>query len=453
MYVRRFLVVATALVAALPAIGGSARAGDVDLRFGKRGVALVDLRGTEYARAVDVAKNGSILVAGYTTRASRGFYDFAIARLKGSGGLDKTFSGDGKTATDFGDSEIAFAVAAAPGGKVVAAGIRTELSGFFNEDCCYSDLVVARYTSKGKLDPAFGDGGKVVVDLQSSAGQDGFVSAVAVQPDGKVIIGATGVVSPTVPTQPDLRESVVSMIIVRLDNTGILDPTFGTGGITALNVDGATNSLADLELQGDGSVVVAGTTDAADSPGYIVARLLTTGTLDPTFGPGGFVRTAFDGGRASAAALAIHAKSGKVVVAGRRTGTRSAVVLARYLPDGSLDAAFSKDGRVVSGSKQEMAANDLAVGPDGKPVVLAGVLSCPPPCTSLGRVVRWTTKGSVDKKFGYKGMIDIPAPLLFAYGLAVQGSKLLVAGMGLSIRQGKYGYFVDVDMGVARIKL
>jgi len=454
MHLRRVLVAATVIAVALTGIGASARPGDVDTTFGKRGIALVNLRGSEYAQSVDVAKNGTVVVAGSTTRAALGFLDFAVARLKSNGALDKSFSGDGKTSTDFGQTEIASSVAAAPGGKVVAAGIRIDLADPFAEDCCDVDLIVARYTKKGKLDPTFGDGGKVVIDMQGDIGQSGYVSAIAVQPDGKVIVGATGALIPPTQSRLGVGPVVVGMLIARLDDAGLPDPTFGTGGIAALNVDGAPNTLADLELQRDGSIVVAGTTSAADAPGFVVARLLSTGTLDPNFGPGGFVRTAFDGGRASAAAVAIHTKSGKITVAGSRTGARSVLVLARYLPDGSLDRGFSKDGLVVSGQKQELVAHDLKVAADGKPVAAARVIgACVFPCSSLGRLVRWKTNGAIDKGFGYRGVVDVPNPMLFAYGLALQGSRLLVTGLGINIRQGRYGVSADADFAVARIKL
>src|SRR6185312_7554259 len=99
-------------------------------------------------------------------------------------------------------------------------------------------------------------------------------------------------------------------------------------------------------LQADGKIVVAGSLGPVLFAGedFLVARYLPDGSLDPSFGEAGRVITDF-GGRDFAAAV-IQQPDGKIVVAGAaRSGGApfGAVALARYLPDGSLDREFGTE--------------------------------------------------------------------------------------------------------------
>src|SRR5262245_60134797 len=86
--------------------------------------------------------------------------------------------------------------------------------------------------------------------------------------------------------------------------------------------------------------------------------LLSAGDLDPTFGSGGIVTTAF--GSAAARAVTIYANAGtandgKIVAAG---DANSDFAAARYLPNGSLDSSFGSQGKVTTGFNSN---NDYAV--------------------------------------------------------------------------------------------
>src|SRR6185436_13947049 len=105
-------------------------------------------------------------------------------------------------------------------------------------------------------------------------------------------------------------------------------------------------------LQSDGRIVVAGYTDeeyVGPRPRFALARYLSDGTLDASFGSGGKVLTAvaepdeFGPMDAYAFALVIQ-PDGKILVAGHRNRPPPAyyteIVVVRYLADGSVDPAF-----------------------------------------------------------------------------------------------------------------
>jgi uncharacterized delta-60 repeat protein len=145
---------------------------------------------------------------------------------------------------------------------------------------------------------------------------------------------------------------------------GELDPSFGTGGKVLSDFSRNDTAYAVL-VQPDGKVVAVGETQEAPTGGNFVfglARYTTDGSLDASFGAGGKVLTAFTGfDHAFAAALQ---SDGRIVVAG---SAGLDFGLARYQPDGALDAGFGAGGTAMTdfGSNYDQ-ATAVAVGEDGK---------------------------------------------------------------------------------------
>src|SRR5437773_1716576 len=98
--------------------------GDLDKSFGAGGKVITDFSGGEdEATAVAIQNDGKIVAVGSTIKplvaTNR---DFALARYNPDGSLDKNFGSGGKVATDFGNSDIALAVAIQRDDKIVTAG-------------------------------------------------------------------------------------------------------------------------------------------------------------------------------------------------------------------------------------------------------------------------------------------------------------------------------------------
>lgn len=115
------------------------------------------------------------------------------------------------------------------------------------------------------------------------------------------------------------------------------------------------------------------------------------GDLDASFGVAGMQTTDF-GGSEDAAAAAIQQDRKIVVAGGSFRGGGWDCALARYNPDGSLDARFSGDGKVVTDFGGSESGRDLALQPDGK-IVVAGD----------GVIARYNTDGTLDSSFGTDG--------------------------------------------------
>src|SRR5262245_56599935 len=129
------------------------------------------------------------------------------------GDLDQTFGSGGKVMTDFNNStDIANAVALQPDGKLVVAGFT-----YINNDFSDEDFAITRYKPNGSLDTGFGVNGKVTTDFP---GRAAVISAIVVQPDGKIVVA--GGAYPLFTFAGDFK-------VARYNPNGSLDTSFGAG--------------------------------------------------------------------------------------------------------------------------------------------------------------------------------------------------------------------------------
>src|SRR6266508_4103130 len=194
---------------------------------------------------------------------------------------------------------------------------------------------------------------------------------------------------------------VAAAILVELPSaqagaSGVLDPSFGRGGIVLTPFGGNLDAaVAGLGLQPDGKIVAGGgvgdritlaryrpdgsldrafgsrgiaTTTLADNARVGAITLQPGGVLDRSFGTNGFVRTPIDGVAFAHAIARQH--DGKIVVAGiSYVKSHQAFALARYNAAGSLDRSFGSGGVVTTLIDDWDDARGVAIQPDGKIVV------------------------------------------------------------------------------------
>jgi uncharacterized delta-60 repeat protein len=219
---------------------------------------------------------------------------------------------------------------------------------------------------------------------------------------------------------------------------GNLDRSFGNGGVVTRTLGGtAVPTSEGIAVQPDGKLVVV-------TSGSVV-RYLSDGSLDSSFGAGGYVATAFD-----AAAVALQ-PDGKIVVAGamsyRSDGLDgSEFVVARYNPDGSPDPSFGTDGITTTIFPQPSylanppvaSANALAILRDGE-IVAAGSVSwftsdiVEPSDFAL---VGYKPDGSLDPTFGDAGIVET------GFGVFVQDtlSGIVIEPDGTIVATGTASY-------------
>jgi uncharacterized delta-60 repeat protein len=309
----------------------------------------IDFGGKDSAFGVALQSDGKIVTVGRTTTATGS--NFAIARSNLDGTLDTTFSGDGKRVTNFGGDDSAHGVAIQLDGKLVVVG-----------DTCHSgicDLAMARYLPSGGLDATFSGDGKVVTDI--GGGRDNGARAVAIQPDGKIVVIGYG-----------WSQQKSDFVFYRYNTHGILDTTFSGDGMAIGNFGlGRVGTGRDVVIQGDGKIVGVGFTTDSTGSNFSIARLNPNGTADPSFSLDGRVITNV-GGNDAAYAVALQA-DGKIVAAGYKSqGDFLSFAIARYNPNGSLDTTFNRTGKKSFSIEPNLPSSgyDVLVQPNRKIVVV-----------------------------------------------------------------------------------
>jgi uncharacterized delta-60 repeat protein len=119
----------------------------------------------------------------------------------------------------------------------------------------------------------------------------------------------------------------------RTASTGTLDATFGTNGHALFPVGNNTNDEAQsIAVDAQQRIIVAGNTQTTVSSNQIfVARLTSTGALDPSFANGGKLILPLIGSSDSCRTVRVGA-DGKIVIAGTRQGAPAAGVVIRIIP-------------------------------------------------------------------------------------------------------------------------
>ena len=219
-----------------------------------------------------------------------------------------------------------------------------------------------------------------------------------------------------------------TLTIIPALKPGDLDPTFGNGGKVTLSVGGADDYGYSAAVQSDGKIVVAGYSVIGGYEKFALARYLADGTLDLSFGNSGKVTSAISPYRDYGRSLALQS-DGKLLLAGEASLSGGfGIALARYLTDGALDTSFGNGGRVTNSFSVPSYGKTVLVQSDGK-IVVAGQVSTS--CMDYG-LVRYLADGTLDITFGDGGKVstDFGADSCdYAQGAALQGDdKLLMVG-------------------------
>jgi uncharacterized delta-60 repeat protein len=286
--------------------------GALDASFGTGGIVQEFSAYTPNVFSAVLAPDGDILVSSTASLGGTGT-DFSVARFNGDGSRDLGFGTGGLTSVNLSaagiPNDFGTALALQPDGKIVVAG--------YFIGTASNDVALARFTAAGGLDASFGTGGvvKVVVDPW-----DESIAALALQPDGKIVVAGTRQYSPT----------NMDQLVMRFTAGGTLDGTFGTGGVVTTNL-GDLDFATAVAVQPGGEIVTAG--GGRDPVDTTLVRHTGSGALDPTFGIGGIVTTTHAGGPSSASSL-LRAADASLLVGGAVADAGDPpndLVVARYV--------------------------------------------------------------------------------------------------------------------------
>jgi uncharacterized delta-60 repeat protein len=402
--------------------------GTLDVTFGVGGIAVVPLvdanvdadgsGATIGHRGLAIQPDGRIVFCGNAQVGPNA--EIVLGRLTPAGNVDPGFGTDGLVTMNApGHSQdVCIAVRLLPSGSIVLGGFALGLDNPHT-------FLAAQFTSHGTLDPSFGGGHFVSTAIDDAGGSsvDSKAYDLAVQPDGKLVLGGYAATTPS-PTSTLLRLlpdgtaddafgssdngvsqdsasdgitgvallpggqlltsiSSTSFVAARFTPAGPVDLSYGTGRYAtepaaAALISGGSGfpffGAQGVAIQLGGEAVVAGATNLSGSStgGIALARFDSSGHLDTSFGQGGLVSTAIPGGNATAGDLALTLDGGFAVSALLPTTTPIGVV--RYSPSGDLDVDFAGLGYAgMPGIRGTTVGEAIAVDAVGRIVVGAFV--------------------------------------------------------------------------------
>ena len=275
--------------------------------------------------ALVVQPNGQVVIGGQFTTFNHAARPY-LARLNLDGSVDPAFNNGA------GPNGSVYALAQQPDGRLLLGGEFTAVYGA-------PRLGLARLNTNGTLDVSF----------QPGQGAMGAVRALALQADGKVLVGGSFIAFNSQPVAS----------LVRLNPNGTLDATFRGTNLFYGTVEA-------LAVQADGKVVVGGSFAGRSGVGYTnLARLNTDGSLDPTFNIAGY------GANDWVLSLLVQPQDQKILVGGLFTvlngQTRNR--LARLKTDGSLDPDIN------FGLGANNAVSATVLDPQGASLVVGGAFT------------------------------------------------------------------------------
>ncbi|HEY0731370.1 MAG TPA: T9SS type A sorting domain-containing protein, partial [Chitinophagaceae bacterium] len=291
----------------------------------------------------------------------------------------------------------------------------------------YNNFAFARIKINGTLDSSFGTNGLQAFKL---AHYMAVARDILLDNDSIMVAGGT-------------RDANYDFALLRVDATGALVSSFGTGGeVIGYYNSGRTlsvNAIAVQSVNGENKILYAG--QVVKEYGYTdfgLTRFNADGSLDTSFGDQGIVVTdiGYGGNHDNAFAVSVQNINGvdKIVVAGVSLGSEyndPSVAICRYNADGTPDESF---GYLGQSTNWGFIASSMAVQNDGK-VIVAGQSFSYDPAPPDFAMIRFKTDGSVDAAFGNNGVVttDFSGYEDAATSITIQtGGKIILAGKAMN---------------------
>jgi uncharacterized delta-60 repeat protein len=291
----------------------------------------------------------------------------AVARLNVDGTPDSTFATNGLFG--LGALGTSSAVAIQSDGKIVVAGSNS------------GDFEVIRLNADGSLDASFANNG--AGRFSFSTGIDNAY-AVALQSDGKIVVAGSANTS-------NLGGTIGLM---RLDGSGLLDNSFGTGGFVTNRASGTSGRANGIAIQQDGKILIAGLNVF---PNYCsLVRFNANGTLDASFGSSGEILETPGSLGDGNTGVAVRSDGTIVTSASLFNGGE----IFAYNPDGTPEKAFGDyiNGQRTSTVSTPYRLNGIALEADGKLIVYGATQGSGQP--GAFAISRYAAVGDLDTSFG-----------------------------------------------------
>lgn len=301
--------------------------GTLDTTFDSDGIVTLAIgTATDIGYAVAIQADGKILVSGRSDTPPTFQTSYAVVRFNPNGSTDTSFGNAGIVIPPVSATLFPHQLALQPDGKFVIATRRIVNGTPF--------VTLLRYGSSGDLDNSFGLNGIVA----TSVGLGTEFEAVALQPDGKIVVSCSSFTN----------ANGYDFAVLRYNSDGSLDDSFGTGGIvtTAIGPGATFDQAKALVIQPDGKIILGGRSPNGSNQNFVTVRYLPNGSVDTRWGVGGTMITDMNGPADGIHAMVIQ-PNGRIVAGGESDigtpGTRR-FALARFMGEPAENSDFDRDG-------------------------------------------------------------------------------------------------------------
>jgi len=302
--------------------------GTLDTSFDGDGIKTIDLHAKrDQIFGMTIQSDGKLLFVG--TEQEVNFAQLlAVVRLNTNGSFDTSFSGDGiATMSILGNGDYGLSVVYSPASQFLVASIA--VAGEAYDGSTYH-VAVGRFNVDGSIDTSFNGTGHVVTVVgQRSTGEDLIVHSSVLERKYAVAGWAK------------MNSSQSDFLILRYLGNGALDTSFNGSGSELRYVGGTVDAGAYGFVYQSPNYTLAGTGTPSSDLDFTMVRLSSAGVLDTSFGVGGIAMDNLGTMGASAHDVAVQ-PDGKLLAVGTRTDNLGVVV--RYNADGTPDSSFGVQG-------------------------------------------------------------------------------------------------------------
>jgi len=415
------------LTLAIICLYASAQVGALDPAFNSTGTPGYSINSTgtlteDKASSISVHSDGRIVVATYITEER-----FTVARYLNTGVLDPAFGTGGIVSLrrNGGDNAASFAVKVLPDNTILVAGFDFPSS---------KDFAILKLLENGNPDVSFGTLGTGWVLTDFTGGNDEAHAMAVSNVDGSIVLAGYSTNSGT-----------KDFAVAKYTSAGIPDGSFG-GGKVSINILG-NDEVEGVSIQGDGKIVIGGTSDEDGDPNFTVVRYNTNGTLDGGFGSGGIAT--FDLANGGVAASIESAQElvvqpdGKILLTGiskANGASNNDVGIIRLTSGGVLDITFNATGTTGTTAtpgiitfnhgptNSDEGSYAISLQSDGK-ILLAGDTDGTGSTFAI-MLLRLNTNGTFDTNFDGDGVAtyDVSTTGDFGYAMVLYTNHIYVAG-------------------------
>lgn len=371
--------------------------GSPDLSFGTAGLKVLQFQGlttSPYISSMAIQADGKIVLTGEYALSFNSDPQLFLARFDANGSSDVTFDGDGWliAAAINGTTVSVSKMIIDAGGRILVGGLLYDAENT-NIETINAGAVWC-FLSNGQPDENFGVDGVAKIGEGGNLLMPGYI---AQQADGKYLLGAA------------FRNGAdFEFAAIRLTNSGLPDPTFGTGGVTRKNMGNGFDYAAIPMVQSDGKFLLLGGSMQANRFVMGVARFNSNGSNDATYNATGKLLQPIGEGVQTNASTAVKSialleNNAVVAVGSYENGFGQSGFVNKYSASGILDESFGEQGFASVSAGFADGFSHVAKADNGSIVAVGTSVDLLKGASII--VAKFTNNGQPDMSFGANGKV------------------------------------------------